>query len=161
MANQTIPVIMKAVVVQPDKKIIVKDHPVPEHGPDDVLVKVVAAAQNPTDWKFVDFVQEAGTVLGVDFAGIVVATGANVTTPKVGIRVAGFVLGGALPDSGAYAEYVKTPADLVWPVPEGTLGFAEAATLGCAFWTAVQALYHPTRLALVEPPSKLQQGSDV
>ena len=26
--------------------------------------------------------------------------------------------------------------------------------MSCSFWTAVQALYHPTRLGLVEPPAK-------
>ncbi|KAH9838996.1 GroES-like protein [Rhodofomes roseus] len=119
---------MRAVIVQPEKRVAVKDHPVPELGPEDVLVKVVAAAQNPTDWKFVDFVQKAGTILGVDFSGVVIAAGSNVADLTIGTRVAGFVLGGALPDS--------------------------------AFWTAVQALYHPTRLALAEIPSKLQDGSD-
>ena len=29
----------------------VKDHPVPPVGDDDVLIKTVAVAQNPTDWK--------------------------------------------------------------------------------------------------------------
>lgn len=87
-------------------------------------------------------------------------------------------MGGTFADSGAFAEYVRTPAELAWPVPEDTLSHEEAATFGCAyvlqslrlhellgrdcgvlragmrgrFWTAVQALYHPGRLGLVEPP---------
>ncbi len=32
-------------------KVAIKDHPVPAVGEDDVLVKVVAVALNPTDWK--------------------------------------------------------------------------------------------------------------
>ncbi|KIJ39351.1 hypothetical protein M422DRAFT_257968 [Sphaerobolus stellatus SS14] len=47
-------------------------------------------------------------------------------------------------------------ADLVWVVPEGTLSHEEATTLGCGFWTAVQALFHPTRLGLTEPPAKVK-----
>ncbi|KAL7283725.1 hypothetical protein ACG7TL_003162 [Trametes sanguinea] len=81
--------------------------------------------------------------------------GKNVTSPKVGEHAAGFVMGGTFPDSGAFAEYVKTPAELAWVVPEGTLTYEQAATMGCVFWTAVQALYHPTRLGLVEPPEKI------
>ena len=36
---------------QQDKTVAVKDHPVPSLGDNDVLVKTVAVAQNPTDWK--------------------------------------------------------------------------------------------------------------
>jgi len=78
-----------------------------------------------------------------------------VTTLNVGDHVAGFVQGGNYKDRGAYAEYVKTEAGLAWKVPEGTFSHEEAATMGCAFWTAVQALFHPSRLGLVEPPSKV------
>lgn len=51
---------------------------------------------------------------------------------RVGAQVAGFVMGGTFADYGAFAEYVRTPASLVWPVPEGTFSHEEAATLGCA-----------------------------
>ena len=80
----------------------------------------------------VDFVGTPGSVLGCDFSGTVVKVGAAVTSPAVGTYVAGFVHGAAFSDEGAFAEYVKTPADLVWPVPAGTLTHEEAATLGCA-----------------------------
>ena len=100
------------------------------------------------------------------------ATGKSVLSHRIGDHVAGFVQGGTFPDYGAYAEYVRTPAELTWVVPEGTLNHDEAAALGCAyvvfswllgclseltdrFWTAVQALYNPTRLGLVEPPSRV------
>ncbi|PCH36497.1 GroES-like protein [Wolfiporia cocos MD-104 SS10] len=148
---------MKALIVQEGKTVALKDHPVPPVGDDDILVKTVALAQNPTDWKFVDFVQKAGTILGCDWSGYVVQAGKNVTTPKVGDHVAGFVQGGTYTDGGAYAEYIRTSAELSWVVPEGTVSHEQAATLGCAFWTAVQALYHPTRLGLVEPPAKVDK----
>ena len=92
-----------------------------------------------------------GSVLGCDFSGVVVRTGNGVTvsscdsdstgtgSPDSGLRVcvgdhvAGFVMGSTFPDRGAYAEYVKTPAELAWIVPEGTLTHEEAATLGCAY----------------------------
>ena len=41
-------------------------------------------------------------------------------------------LGVPFEDEGAFAEYIKTPADLVWVVPKDTLNHDEASTLGCA-----------------------------
>ena len=96
--------------------------------------------------------------------------GRDVHYPKLGAHVAGMTMGGSFFDYGAYAEYVKVPAELVWVVPEGTLTHEEAATVSVGyvsaslahnfckhasrFFTAVQCLYHPRRLALVEPPEK-------
>ena len=71
--------------------------------------------------------------MGCDFSGTVVRAGKNVVNPAVGAHVAGFVHGGTFADEGAFAEYVKVPAELVWTVPEGTLSHEEAATLGCAW----------------------------
>lgn len=48
--SQEIPKTMKALVAH-DKKATVQEIPVPEIDDDEVLVKVVALAQNPTDWK--------------------------------------------------------------------------------------------------------------
>ncbi|CCM05588.1 uncharacterized protein FIBRA_07816 [Fibroporia radiculosa] len=148
---------MKAVVVQEGKTIAIKDRPIPTLDDDEILVKTVALAQNPTDWKFVDRIQIVDTILGCDWSGYVAQTGKNVTFPKVGDHVAGFVQGGTYQDRGAYAEYLKTPAELSWVVPEGVLSHEQLATLGCAFWTAIQALYHPKRLAFVEPPEKVDK----
>ncbi|OSD08389.1 GroES-like protein [Trametes coccinea BRFM310] len=154
MATTTVPQTMKALIIQEGHRVAVQDHPVPPVGDNDVLIKTVSVAQNPTDWKHVDTIGVPGTILGCDFSGYVVKTGKDVSTPKVGDHVAGFVHGGAFTDEGAFAEYVKTPADLVWVVPENTVNHDQAATLGCAFWTAAQALFHKTRLGLVEPPAK-------
>ena len=80
-------------------------------------------------------VGKPGTVLGCDFSGVIVRRGAGVVDPALsaGAHVAGFVHGGAFTDEGAFAEYVRTPAELVWAVPPGTLSHEQAATLGCAY----------------------------
>ncbi|EPS94249.1 NAD-binding protein, partial [Fomitopsis schrenkii] len=143
---------MRAVIVQKAKGIAVLDHPVPTVGKGDILVKVVAVAQNPADWRFVDVVQHAGTILGCDWSGNVIQRGEDVTI-DVGAHVAGFVMGGTFIDSGAYAEYVKTPAVLAWVVPPETLTHQQAATVSAGLCTAAQCLYHPKRLGLVEPPN--------
>ncbi|KAI0732105.1 GroES-like protein [Fomitopsis betulina] len=149
------PKTMRALIVKPGPTVSVEEVEVPQVGDNDILVQVVATAQNPTDWKFVDYVQNHGSILGCDWSGYVVAAGKKVASHRVGDHVAGFVQGGTYPDYGAYAEYVRTPAELAWAVPEGTT-HEEAAALGCAFWTAVQALYNPSRLGLVEPPSRAE-----
>ncbi|KZT68234.1 GroES-like protein [Daedalea quercina L-15889] len=156
MSAPAVPKMMKALIVKPGPTVAIEEVAVPLVGDDDILVKVAATAQNPTDWKFVDLVQKHGTILGCDWSGHVVAAGKNVSSPRVGDHAAGFVQGGTFTDYGAYAEYVRTPAELSWVVPEGTLNHEEAAALGCAFWTAVQALYNPTRLGLVEPPNRVE-----
>lgn len=66
--------------------------------------------------------------MGCDWAGEIVQVGTNVTTRQVGERVAGFVRGGRSAERGAFAEYVKSPADLVWPIPKA-LSFEEAAAM--------------------------------
>jgi len=145
---------MHALVVQEGKTVAVHECPIPTLEDNDILVKVEAIAQNPTDWKHVDFVSPPGNIIGCDFSGTVVELGkATKSGVTVGDHVAGFVQGGHYKDRGAFATFLKTDSDLVWVVPKGTMSHEQAATTGCALWTAVQALYNPSRLRLVEPPS--------
>ena len=76
-------------------------------------------------------VTNEGTIVGCDWSGYVVQTGKRVNTLAIGDHVAGFVQGGTYKDRGAYAQYVKTAAELAWKVPEN-ISHEEAATLGCA-----------------------------
>ncbi|PCH40956.1 GroES-like protein [Wolfiporia cocos MD-104 SS10] len=148
---------MRAIITQLNKTVALEEVPVPTIADDEILVKTVAAAQNPTDWQYVYRVTNVGTIVGCDWSGHVVQVGQSVTTHAVGDHVAGFTHGSYYTDRGAYAEYVKASADLAWKVPPGTFSHEEAATMGCAFWTAVQGLFHPTRLGLVEPPNKVSK----
>lgn len=145
---------MQALITQSSKTAEVHEIPIPSIDDDEILVRNSAIALNPTDWKHIQNVTKVGTICGCDWSGYVVKLGKNVTSLAVGDHVAGFVQGGAYDDRGAFAQYVKTPADLAWKVPDGMLKAEEAATMGCAFWTAVQALFHPKRLGLTEPPEK-------
>ena len=93
-----------------------------------------------------------GTILGCDFAGIVVQTGPNLRVPlKVGDKVAASLRGGVDKERGGFAEYVKVYADLAWIIPEGTYTFEEAATIGIPLYTSVIALYGPNSLQLPQP----------
>ncbi|KAF7972166.1 hypothetical protein HWV62_18732 [Athelia sp. TMB] len=126
---------------------------------DDLLVKVHAAALNPTDWQHVLHPEwkslAPGTSTGSDFAGVVVAArdGAQY---KIGERVAGFTRGGVLQkDNGAFAEYIAAQSPIVWRIPEH-ITFAQAAAVGgIPGDTAAQALY--TRLDLPRPWAPAQR----
>ncbi|KAH9849337.1 GroES-like protein [Lenzites betulinus] len=144
------PQLMKALVVRSYKSATVQDYPVPVVGDDDVLIRNVAVALCPPDLRALEFTPTPGTVLGCDLAGVIVQVGKNVTTRKVGDRVAAFVHGGNSADSGAFAEYTRSPADLVWPIPT-SLSFEEAATMSIGTYTIAQAFYHKGRLELAEP----------
>lgn len=119
-----------------------EDAPVPAVGPNDVLVRVVAAGINPVDWKL-----RAGAmaqaipktfpfVLGQDGAGVVTAVGGEAKGFQSGDEVffyAEFARG------GTYAEYVAVEAAQVAKKPR-TVTFATAAALptpGQAAWTAL------------------------
>lgn len=153
--STAIPETMRACVVQENGTVAVQQIPVPTLKPNEILVKVYAVAQNPTDWKSAAYMTVPGSITGVDFAGVVVKLGDQVDdsyTVKIGDRVSGFTHGGLWPDYGSYAEYTKVEADLVWIVPSNTT-FEEAATMNVGLLTAVQAFYHSTRLGLPEPPA--------
>ncbi len=106
--------------------------PVPEPGPDQVLIRLAYAGVNRPD-----ALQRAGAYApppgasdlpGLEGAGEVVAVGAGVSGIEVGQQVC------ALLPGGGYAEYVATPAAHCLPVPKG-LSLREAACLPETFFT--------------------------
>ncbi|KAG9096729.1 hypothetical protein FS749_007852 [Ceratobasidium sp. UAMH 11750] len=153
----SLPRSMKAFVAQEGKTSGVREVPVPTPDENEVLIKVHSIAQNPTDWKHVDNISTPGDIIGCDFAGIVVKLGSDaITRVKVGDTVAGFVHGGMYKDRGAFAQYTKAQANLVWKFSPSSISFEEAATMNCAFWTAIQTFYH--RMDLAEPSAPSTKG---
>ena len=145
---RTTPTTMRAAVHElygaPEEVLTVRTVPVPDVGPDDVLVRVAAASVNALDWHFVTglpmFARPAlglrrpkRQVPGADVAGVVEAVGESVTRFQPGDRVFGEV------DGGAFAEFLVAPADWLVPVPEG-VDLETAATIGVAAETALQGL---------------------
>ncbi|MER6026713.1 NADP-dependent oxidoreductase [Streptomyces sp. NPDC001851] len=116
----------------------------PKVGPDQVLVKVRAAAVNPVDWKcregHLDAVLDAvfPVVPGWDVSGVVVQPGAAVTEFAVGDEVIGYCREDFL-SRGTFAEYVAAPVRTLARKPR-TLSFEEAAGLPLAGLTAYQVL---------------------
>ncbi|KAF2089272.1 putative zinc-binding oxidoreductase ToxD [Saccharata proteae CBS 121410] len=147
---------MKVVKIQSQGKAAVVEAPLPKLRPSYILVKNVAVALNPTDWKHVhNFPNTTGCTAGCDFAGIVAAMGENVTAPlKVGSRVCGFAHGGNVQnhEDGAFGEYLVAKDGPIMEVPDN-LSFEEAATLGVGVTTVGQGLYQSLGLPLPDQPS--------
>lgn len=132
--------------------------PIPKLRPDYVLVKTVAVALNPTDWKHIDYASTAGGRVGCDYSGIVEDVGENLTRPfKKGDRIAGLVHGcnSVQREDGAFAEYIVAKSALAWHVPDN-ISLEEASTFGVGISTVGQGLYQTLGLPLpgAKNPSK-------
>ncbi len=87
-----IPDSMKAVVLYDWEDYRIEDRPVPEPGPDEVLVKVESAGICGTDVKVItqgmpNMPPFGDFIIGHEYSGVVVATGATVDEFQVGDRV--------------------------------------------------------------------------
>lgn len=72
--SASIPETMKAVVIENGKAVVKQDIPIPELEEGFVLIKTVAVAGNPTDWKHIDFkIGPQGALLGCDAASQIVS----------------------------------------------------------------------------------------
>ncbi|WP_314222854.1 NADP-dependent oxidoreductase [Streptomyces zaehneri] len=129
------------------------DRPVPGAG--EVLVSVEASSVNGHD-----VIVRAGELkmvsgrrfpigAGLDFAGVVVETGAGAGSHRAGDRVWGTVHPRQRHTTAGAAEYVVVPADRIAPAPAG-LSSVDAASLVVAGVTALIALRDSVRLAAGE-----------
>lgn len=110
----------------------VRDGPLPQLKPGEVLIKVAYAGVNRPD-----VAQRSGKYppppgaspyIGLEVAGSVVACAADVTQWKLGDQLC------ALTPGGAYAEYCAAPASSCLPIPKG-MSLREAAALPENFFT--------------------------
>ncbi len=116
----------------------VVERPAPSAAADELLVRVHAAGVNRADLlqRLGRYPAPAGVpadIPGLEYAGVVEATGAKVEGWRAGDRVMGLVAG------GAYAELLTTPAEHALPIPHAW-SFAQAAAVPEAFITAFDAL---------------------
>ncbi|TFY81970.1 hypothetical protein EWM64_g2051, partial [Hericium alpestre] len=121
-----------------------------------VLVQITVAAQNPTDWKSIDWGRiQPGQSPGCDFAGRVVALGEGVTAVKIGERVAGWNLPGGGPKqrSSAFREYTVVPWHHLTKIPANTSD-EEAATIPLAAATAALGLRYLSNFPQPAPLNK-------
>lgn len=123
----------------------VGDLPIPEAGPDQVLVKVAAAAVNPIDRRLrggelQEYITRTFPVIpGWDFSGRIERVGSNVTDWAPGDEVVGLAFTWAI-QQGTYAEYVPVDASAIAAKPS-EIPFHEGAALPLVSLTAWQALH--------------------
>ena len=143
---------MKAAVLYENMELKYEDYKNPEISDTDVLINIKAAGICGSDKaRFIgkERLHHYPSVLGHEFAGVVAETGKNVTTIKIGDRVAGVPI---LPChacaecqlgyfaqcknydfvgvqiQGSYAEYIKIPERNALLLPDG-ISFAEGALI--------------------------------
>lgn len=115
-----------------------RDVPMPEVGPDGVLVRVRAAGLNRAELAMAaGHVHGAlggeGSLIGLEWAGEVAAVGSGVTGLREGDRV-------MCSGNGGYAEYAIADWGRVSQVPANNMGWEQAATLPIALQTMHDAL---------------------
>ena len=129
---------MKAMLIDENKNFVWSDVAEPVVGAHDVCIEIHAAALNRAD-----LLQRQGKYpspegcppwMGLEVAGIVRETGAEVSRWRRGDRVCA-LLGG-----GGYAEAVAVNEGMVMPIP-GNLTFEEAASLPEAYATCYLNLF--------------------
>ncbi|SCU80290.1 LAMI_0B01574g1_1 [Lachancea mirantina] len=151
-----VPETIKAVVIEGDKPVVKSSVKTPKIGKEGLLIKVKAAAGNPTDWKQIAYkIGPQGAISGCDLAGEVVELGPEVELSEfqVGDTVFGFVHGASVkfPDNGAFAEYSALDSKLAIKlplkpantsvVPEGPVTtFEAAASLPISLFTAAAVI---------------------
>ncbi|MFC8301509.1 NADP-dependent oxidoreductase [Micromonospora orduensis] len=122
------------------------EQPVPGAG--QVRVRVAATSFSPVDGNIrAGFMQGPMPVTlphtpGIDVAGTVDALGDGVDRLHVGDRVVGFL---PMTETGASAEYVIAPADVLTPAP-AHIPLTDAAALPSVGLTAWQALFDHAKL---------------
>jgi putative PIG3 family NAD(P)H quinone oxidoreductase len=133
--------------------LVPEERPVPQPGPEEILVKVAAAGVNRPDvmQRMGQYPPPKGVtdIPGLELAGEVVALGPNVRRWKVGDKVTALVAG------GGYAEYCVVPEPQALPIPAG-LTLTEAAAMPETFFTVYPNVFE--RGALKAGESLLVHG---
>jgi len=153
-----------AVLETAQAQVTIKDLPIPQAGPGELLVRNYAVAANPVDWKIQHsgyFIQKYPNVLGSDVAGIVEAVGPDVTKFKVGDRVTGFaaVIYNQEITHGAFQTYTLLRSIATTKLPPN-ISFIEGSVFPMAFATAACCLYVNLEISRpqINPESSKDEG---
>ncbi|MEM7337466.1 MAG: NAD(P)-dependent alcohol dehydrogenase [Actinomycetota bacterium] len=152
---------MKAVVQQRywgADALAVADLPMPDAGPDQVVVRVAAASVNADVWHMVHGRPRVLRLMGggirrpthptpgIDFAGTIHEVGAEVDGWAIGDEVYAETVTLQWKNGGTYAEYAVVDAHRLEAKP-AAIGFAEAATVPSTGGIAVNVTYDEGQVA--------------
>ena len=170
---------MQVSVLRGVRDVAVEERPLPEPGPDEVLVEIGSVGVCGSDVHYYEhgrigpYVVDSPLVLGHEAGGVVGGIGSEVTTLQVGQRVSiepGVpcrrcvqCLGGRYnlcpdvrffatpPYDGAFAQFVVMPAAFVFPVPDGVSDDAAGLLepLSVGVWACRRAQVSPGSRVLV------------
>lgn len=154
--EKSLPSTMKAAVMTEPGNVVIQELPVPEIGPDEVLIQVMAVGVCGSDVHYFEhgrigpYIVKKPIILGHECAGFVAACGERVTRFKTGDRVAvepGVTCGhceycksgrynlcpdvqflATPPVDGAFVQYIKHREDFLFPIPDH-MSFEEAAMI--------------------------------
>jgi NADPH:quinone reductase-like Zn-dependent oxidoreductase len=130
----------------PEVLQMVEEATIPDPGPGEVRIKVLAAGAGFTDTmirrgRYPDFKGPLPFTPGYEIVGVVEKMGPDVTAPTEGEMVADLCV------VGGYAQYAIRPARFLMPVPDG-IDPAEAVCIPLAYLTAFQMLTRCRNLPL-------------
>ena len=118
--------------------------PMPEPGPGEVLIKVIAAGINRPDvfQRMGNYAPPPGAsdIPGLEVAGEIIKGDAHQGGFKIGDQICALVAG------GGYAEYCVAPVEQCLPIPAG-LSFIEAAGLCETYFTVWSNVFDRGRLS--------------
>jgi NADPH:quinone reductase-like Zn-dependent oxidoreductase len=122
----------------PEVLQVVEESAIPEPGPGEVRIKVLAAGTGFTDamirrGRYPDFKGPLPFTPGYEIVGVIERTGAGVVAPREGERVADLCV------VGGYAQYAIRPSRSLVSVPD-SIDPAEAVCVPLAYLTAFQML---------------------
>lgn len=122
----------------PEVLQMVEESAIPEPGPGEVRIKVLAAGTGFTDTmirrgRYPDFKGPLPFTPGYEIFGVIEKTGAGVVAPREGEMVADLCV------VGGYSQYAIRPSRFLVPVPDN-IDPAEAVCIPLAYLTAFQML---------------------
>ncbi|TFK69667.1 GroES-like protein [Pluteus cervinus] len=139
----------------PQGAFVVRDRPIPEPGPGEILVKIYAAALNPIDWKVRKYnvhLSSYPAILGLDGAGDVVKIGEGVSNFVPGDKV---FFPGVYDSKGAtWQQYALADAEFAAKIPSN-ISYDQATTIPTGLTTPYNAFYQGWGLTL---PTKSAGG---